>query len=136
MTLVRRMEGGGPDSVAVSEAPSSDESDCESVPQPDEEMLSEEWARDLLLEAGVVGAREVFKIYFPNLLRISLYLKYASRRTSFKKLEFIRISELYCYAFNKKKFVGNVLSEKHKVLNITRYLAFHTPLLDHIIIYK
>ncbi|CAG9787064.1 unnamed protein product [Diatraea saccharalis] len=52
----------GPDSAAVSEAPSSDsdESDCEPVPEPDlDAALTEEWARELLAGAGVVAANEV-----------------------------------------------------------------------------
>ncbi|XP_028169115.1 uncharacterized protein LOC135076645 [Ostrinia nubilalis] len=54
------MQAGGPDSTAVSEAPSSEDSDCEPVPEPDADAaLTEEWARELLLGAGVVGANEV-----------------------------------------------------------------------------
>lgn len=59
---MRTMQAGGPDSAAVSEAPSSgsEDSDCEPVPEPDADAaLTEEWARELLAGAGVVGANEV-----------------------------------------------------------------------------
>jgi hypothetical protein len=58
----------GPDSAAVSEAPSSgsEDSDCEPVPDSDagDAALTEEWARELLAGAGVVGPNEV--IIYPN----------------------------------------------------------------------
>lgn len=56
------MQAGGPDSAAVSEVPSSgsEESDCEPAPEPDTDAaITEEWARELLAGAGVVGANEV-----------------------------------------------------------------------------
>lgn len=52
----------GPDSAAVSEAPSSgsEESDCETQAEPDADAaITEEWARELLAGAGVAGANEV-----------------------------------------------------------------------------
>lgn len=70
------MQAGGPDSTAVSEAPSSgsEESDCEQGPEADADAaLTEEWARELLVGAGVVNPQEVsscvrtlsFKEIFP-----------------------------------------------------------------------
>ncbi|GBP44905.1 hypothetical protein EVAR_24820_1 [Eumeta japonica] len=56
------MQAGGPDSAAVSEAPSSgsDDSDCEAMPEPDaDEALTEEWARELLMADGIVAPNEV-----------------------------------------------------------------------------
>lgn len=56
------MQAGGPDSAAVSEAPSSgsEESDCETQPEHDADAaLTEEWACELLLGDGVTGANEV-----------------------------------------------------------------------------
>ncbi|XP_049871023.1 uncharacterized protein LOC126370249 [Pectinophora gossypiella] len=56
------MQAGGPDSAAVSEAPSSgsDESDCEPQAEPDADAaLTEEWARELLAGAGVASPHEV-----------------------------------------------------------------------------
>ncbi|XP_075976291.1 uncharacterized protein LOC142976679 [Anticarsia gemmatalis] len=56
------MQAGGPDSAAVSEAPSSgsEESDCEPGPEADADAaLTEEWARELLTGAGVVAPSEV-----------------------------------------------------------------------------
>lgn len=56
------MQAGGPDSAAVSEAPSSgsEESDCEPGPENDADAaLTEEWARELLTGAGVVEPYEV-----------------------------------------------------------------------------
>lgn len=56
------MQAGGPDSAAVSEAPSSgsEESDCEQGPEADADAaLTEEWARELLIGAGVVAPQEV-----------------------------------------------------------------------------
>lgn len=61
------MQAGGPDSAAVSEAPSSgsDESDCEQGPEPDTDAaLTEEWAKELLAESGVVAAHEVYIFFF------------------------------------------------------------------------
>ncbi|CAH1635821.1 unnamed protein product [Spodoptera littoralis] len=56
------MQAGGPDSTAVSEAPSSgsEDSDCEPGPETDADAaLTEEWARELLAGAGVVDPHEV-----------------------------------------------------------------------------
>ncbi|XP_026485326.1 uncharacterized protein LOC113392916 [Vanessa tameamea] len=56
------MQAGGPDSAAVSEAPSSgsEESDCEPGPEADADAaLTEEWARELLVGAGVVAPQEI-----------------------------------------------------------------------------
>ncbi|CAK1579625.1 unnamed protein product [Parnassius mnemosyne] len=56
------MQAGGPDSAAISEAPSSgsEESDCEPGPEADTDTaLTEEWARELLIGSGVVGPQEV-----------------------------------------------------------------------------
>ncbi|XP_048001228.1 uncharacterized protein LOC125237999 [Leguminivora glycinivorella] len=56
------MLAGGGDSVAVSEAPSSDSegSDCEGGPEAEQDAaLTEEWARELLAAAGVNHANEV-----------------------------------------------------------------------------
>lgn len=56
------MQAGGPDSAAVSEAPSSgsDESDCETQTEHDADAaLTEEWACELLAGDGVTGANEV-----------------------------------------------------------------------------
>lgn len=66
------MQAGGPDSAAVSEAPSSgsEESDCESPPEPiTDACITEEWARELLASTGVVDANEVsfaLREYFYN----------------------------------------------------------------------
>ncbi|KAL4716294.1 hypothetical protein ACJJTC_014774 [Scirpophaga incertulas] len=52
----------GTDSSAVSEAPSSgsEESDCEPAAEPETDAaLTEEWAREILAEAGVSSANEV-----------------------------------------------------------------------------
>lgn len=50
-----------PGSAAVSEAPSSgsEDSDCEEAAEQDDAALTEEWARELLAEVGVVNADEV-----------------------------------------------------------------------------
>lgn len=59
---MRTMQAGGPDSTAVSEAPSSgsEESDCEQGHEADADTaLTEEWARELLVDAGVVTPQEV-----------------------------------------------------------------------------
>ncbi|CAH0723551.1 unnamed protein product, partial [Brenthis ino] len=56
------MQAGGPDSTAVSEAPSSgsEESDCEQGPEADADTaLTEEWARELLVGAGMVTPQEI-----------------------------------------------------------------------------
>ncbi|XP_047531676.1 uncharacterized protein LOC125067242 [Vanessa atalanta] len=56
------MQAGVPDSAAVSEAPSSgsEESDCEPGPEADADAaLTEEWARELLVGAGVVAPQEI-----------------------------------------------------------------------------
>ncbi|XP_045496827.1 uncharacterized protein LOC123695135 [Colias croceus] len=56
------MQAGGPDSTAVSEAPSSgsEESDCEFGPEGEAETaLTEEWARELLIDSGVVDPNEI-----------------------------------------------------------------------------
>ncbi|CAG4970105.1 unnamed protein product [Parnassius apollo] len=56
------MQAGGPDSAAISEAPSSgsEESDCEPGLEADTDTaLTEEWARELLIGSGVVGPQEV-----------------------------------------------------------------------------
>ncbi|XP_038221147.1 uncharacterized protein LOC119839042 [Zerene cesonia] len=56
------MQAGGPDSTAVSEAPSSgsEESDCEFGPEGEAETaLTEEWARELLICSGVVEPNEI-----------------------------------------------------------------------------
>ncbi|XP_023944361.2 uncharacterized protein LOC112050341 [Bicyclus anynana] len=56
------MQAGGPDSAAVSEAPSSgsEESDCEQGPEADADAaLTEEWARELLSGSGVVAPQEI-----------------------------------------------------------------------------
>lgn len=53
------MQAGGPDSLAVSEAPSSDESECDQSQEPDDAALTEEWAGELLSETGVIDPREV-----------------------------------------------------------------------------
>ncbi|XP_068624502.1 uncharacterized protein [Battus philenor] len=56
------MQAGGPDSAAISEAPSSgsEESDCEQGLEADTDVaLTEEWARELLIGAGVVSPQEV-----------------------------------------------------------------------------
>lgn len=56
------MQAGGPDSTAVSEAPSSgsEDSDCDQVPEGDPDAaLTEEWARELLLASGVANPHEV-----------------------------------------------------------------------------
>lgn len=61
------MQAGGPDSAAISEAPSSgsEESDCEVGPEADvDTALTEEWARELLSAAGVVAPQEVFFYLF------------------------------------------------------------------------
>lgn len=58
---MRTMQAG-PDSAAVSEAPSSgsEDSDCEPGPEADADAaLTEEWARELLAGAGVVAPNEV-----------------------------------------------------------------------------
>ncbi|CAH3995418.1 uncharacterized protein LOC123711963 [Pieris brassicae] len=51
----------GPDSTAVSEAPSSgsEDSDCELGPETEEASLTEEWARELLIDSGVVEPQEI-----------------------------------------------------------------------------
>ncbi|CAF4907063.1 unnamed protein product [Pieris macdunnoughi] len=51
----------GPDSTAVSEAPSSgsEDSDCEFGPETEEASLTEEWARELLIDSGVVEPQEI-----------------------------------------------------------------------------
>lgn len=62
LRAVRKMQAGGPDSAAVSEAPSSgsEESDCETQAEPDADAaLTEEWARELLEDAGVASPHEV-----------------------------------------------------------------------------
>ncbi|CAG9135587.1 unnamed protein product [Plutella xylostella] len=53
-----------PGSAAVSEAPSSgsEDSDCEEAAEQDDAALTEEWARELLAEVGVVNADEVMKL--------------------------------------------------------------------------
>lgn len=59
----------GPDSAAVSETPSSDseESDCEPAQESDtDSALTEEWAKELLVGAGVVGADEVCFLFLKN----------------------------------------------------------------------
>lgn len=59
---MRRMQAGGPDSAAVSEAPSSgsEDSDCEPGAEADADAaLTEEWARELLVDSGVVAPTEV-----------------------------------------------------------------------------
>lgn len=55
----------GPDSAAISEAPSSgsEESDCEAGPEPEDTALTDEWARELLADAGIPGAQEVKNIF-------------------------------------------------------------------------
>lgn len=56
-----------PESAVVSEAPSSsEESDCEPEPEPETDFIvNEEWAKEILIRAGVVGANEVrFILYF------------------------------------------------------------------------
>ncbi|OWR43933.1 uncharacterized protein LOC116769073 [Danaus plexippus] len=56
------MQAGGPDSTAVSEAPSSgsEDSDCDQVPEGDPDAaLTEEWARELLLASGVANPHEI-----------------------------------------------------------------------------
>lgn len=61
------MQAGGPDSAAVSEAPSSgsEESDCEPGPEADADAaLTEEWARELLAGAGVAAPNEVHSLVF------------------------------------------------------------------------
>lgn len=61
------MQEGGPDSAAVSEAPSSgsEDSDCEPGPEPDADAaLTEEWARELLESAGVAAPNEVQICYY------------------------------------------------------------------------
>lgn len=61
----------GPDSAAVSEAPSSgsEDSDCEFGPETEEASLTEEWARELLIDSGVVEPQEVGEIFFCLLIR-------------------------------------------------------------------
>lgn len=51
----------GPESAVVSEAPSSsEESDCEPEAEPESDcIVNEEWAKEILIRAGVVGANEV-----------------------------------------------------------------------------
>ncbi|CAK1541283.1 unnamed protein product [Leptosia nina] len=56
------MQAGGPDSTAASEAPSSgsEDSDCEFGPETEAEAsLTEEWARELLVDWGVVDPQEI-----------------------------------------------------------------------------
>lgn len=53
------MEAGDPDSFVMSEAPSSDESDCDHYHEHDDAALTEEWARDLLADIGVIDPHEV-----------------------------------------------------------------------------
>lgn len=53
------MEAGDPDSLVMSEAPSSDESDCDHYHEHDDAALTEEWARDLLADIGVIDPHEV-----------------------------------------------------------------------------
>lgn len=59
--IIDQMQAGGIDSAAMSETPSSgsEDSECEQGPDPDDVALTEEWARELLADAGVVGANEV-----------------------------------------------------------------------------
>ncbi|XP_028043683.1 uncharacterized protein LOC114253121 [Bombyx mandarina] len=59
--ILDQMQAGGIDSSAMSETPSSgsEDSECEQGPDPDDVALTEEWARELLADAGVVGANEV-----------------------------------------------------------------------------
>lgn len=50
-----------PESAVVSEAPSSsEESDCELEPELETDFIAnEEWAKEILIRAGVADAKEV-----------------------------------------------------------------------------